>query len=131
MSPNRSPIYPDAPNRGRALISVANTALDATGTMGTIFTAGKNGGGFYRINIKAIGTTTAGMIRIFHADSGATKRLIYEVTVTAVTPSATLPAFESVLVPTDPPENLNADETLYAATEKGESFVVTCHGFNF
>lgn len=129
-SPNKAPIYPDKPNRGVAAISTANTNRDGvTGTYTLIWTAGALGGGYYRINIKATGTTTAGMIRIFH-DNG-TKRLIAEISVTAITPAANIATFESVYVPTDPPENVNPSDKIYASTEKAEEFIVTVHGMDF
>ncbi len=60
MTANTAPIYTLTPNIGFAnlLATNANTALDGTGTVSTVFTAGANGSYVASISVKA-GTTTA------------------------------------------------------------------------
>ncbi|MEN9885488.1 MAG: hypothetical protein RL758_66 [Pseudomonadota bacterium] len=128
------PSYAAAPKCGIAQISTANTARDGTGTIGTVFTAAATGSRIDAINIKATGTTTAGMIRLFIHD-GSTSRLIDEVPVLATTPSATVPSFEV---------NLNTNTmahflpiilpngfSLRASTNNAETFNVIAFGGDF
>ena len=83
------PQYIGTPKSPTVSISTANTNRDgSTGTYGTLLTAGAAGSRVDRVNITATGTTTAGMVRIFLGTA-----LIKEVPITAITPSATQPAF--------------------------------------
>src|SRR5688572_19761143 len=80
------------------VISTANTAKDGSGTgpATSIFAAGSGGSKIEQIDVKARGTTTAGMVRIFLWDgSGTDGHLYYEFPVAAITPSATVLSFES------------------------------------
>lgn len=90
------PQYASVPKCGIGQVSVANTNRDGTGTIATIFSAGAAGSRIDAINLKAVDTTTAGMIRLFIHD-GTTARLLAEVPVTAVTPSGTVPSWEAQL----------------------------------
>ncbi len=90
------PQYASVPKCGIGQVSVANTNRDGTGTIVTIFSAGASGSRIDAIDLKAVGTTTAGMIRLFLHD-GANARLLTEVPVVAVTPSGTIPAWEAQL----------------------------------
>lgn len=128
------PQYAATPRCGIGQVSVANTARDGTGTIATIFTAGANGSRIDAIDIKAVGTTTAGMIRLFIHD-GANARLLTEVPVTAITPSGTLPSWEAqhntntmtqVL-----PLVLPTGYSLRAATNNAETFNVIALGGDF
>ncbi len=77
---------PVAPQVAR--ISTANTALDGTGTMGTVTTAPAGGRMVNRVVIAATGNTGAGFVRLF-IDDGANIRLYREQKIDAVTVSAT------------------------------------------
>jgi hypothetical protein len=116
-------------NTGMALISTANTNLDGSGTLGTAITAGSSG--TYKglrvesVNIQAIVTTTAGMIRFFLYD-GTNTRLLTEVPVQAVTKSGTEPAFAKKITLGN--FNLKADWAIKVGTEKGESFSIIVEG---
>lgn len=105
-----------------ALVSVANANRDGTGTIVTVATAGSAGGRVDRLRIQALGTTTAGMVRLYESvDNGVTNRLIAEVPVTAVTPSGSVAAFTAdVTTPIILPPNA----LLRASTNNGESFTV-------
>ena len=48
----------------------ANTALDGTGTIQSLLTTGVSGALVFRMRVKATGTTTAGMLRLFHSTNG-------------------------------------------------------------
>lgn len=129
-----NPQYAATPKVGIAQISVANTARDGTGTIGTVFTAGANGGRIDSVNIKATGTTTAGMIRLFMHD-GTNSRLLTEVPVMAITAAATSPTFEaqlnantmSQLLPIVVPTGYS----LRASTNNAEQFNIVAMGGDF
>jgi hypothetical protein len=88
--------YAATPRTAVAQATTANTARDGTGTLATVFTAGASGSRIDDIAITATGTTTAGMVRLFLHD-GTTARLWREVAVSAITPSATVSPFSSLL----------------------------------
>lgn len=126
--------YASTPKCGIGQISTANTNRDGTGTIGTIFTAGASGSRIDAINIKATGTTTAGMIRLFIHD-GADARLLTEVPVIALTPSGTLPSWEAQLNTNTMtqvlPLVLPTGYSLRAATNNAETFNVIALGGDF
>lgn len=129
-----SPQYASTPRCGIGQVATANTNRDGTGTIGTIFTAGASGSRIDAINIKATGTTTAGMIRLFIHD-GADARLLTEVPVTAITPSGTLPSWEAQLNTNTMtqvlPLVLPTGYSLRAATNNAETFNVIALGGDF
>lgn len=88
--------YAATPKTAAAQVTTANTARDGTGTLATVFTAGTSGSRIDDIAITATGTTTAGMVRLFLHD-GTNARLWREVAVSAITPSATVSPFSSLL----------------------------------
>jgi hypothetical protein len=112
--------YASTPIANGARIATANTGRDGAGTLGTVFSPGANGGRIDEITIAAIGTTTAGMVRLFRHD-GANARLWREIPVTAVVPSGTVPAFTSSVFAT---LILGPNESLRASTHNAESFDV-------
>lgn len=128
------PSYAAAPKMGVGQVSVANPNRDGTGTLATIFTAGASGSRIDALALKAVGTTTAGMIRLFIHD-GTDSRLLAELPVQAVTPAATTPAWEvqqttnsmSQLLPLILPTGYS----LRASTEKAESINVIAIGGDF
>lgn len=116
-------------NVAHVVISTANTGRDGTGTIGTVYTAGAQGSLIELIRVIATGTTTAGMVRLFLHD-GANARLYTEIPVTAITPSATVEAFEAEYVPTKPLV-LPTGWSLRASTHNAEEFVVRATGGNY
>lgn len=92
--------YVSNPKSPVGQVTVANPNRDGTGTLVTLFTAGQTAGSVGSriddIAIKAAVPTTAGMVRFFHYD-GTNTRLLKEINVSAITPSATVQAFESLL----------------------------------
>lgn len=120
----QTPNYAASPSNGAlAQISTANTARDGTGTLGTVFTAGASGGRVDKLLIQATGTTTAGMVRLFIDNGAGAIRLVKEVPVLAITPSATLPAWQAE-VPFDIGLELQANAILKASTHNAEAFNV-------
>lgn len=126
-----SPIFIGSVRRATGTVSAANTNRDGTGTIVTLFTAGSSGSAIFRIRMKATGTTTAGMIRLFGHD-GTSVRLDREFAVSAVTPSGTVPTWEAELF-------LNGNEmmvlpsghSLRASTHNAETFVITVEGGDY
>lgn len=113
-------------NTGMVKISTANSNLDGTGTLGTVLTAASNGTLIKSIAIKATGTTSQGMVRIFVYD-GSNTRLLLEVPIDPLTPSATEPSFER-LVEMD--YFLKSGNVLKASTEVANNFNVIAEGLD-
>jgi hypothetical protein len=126
--PNTSPTFPSTFVLGSARISSANTARDGSGLLTDVITGDDNGTRVDRIVVTALGTTTAGMVRLF-LDDGTNIRAFKEVPVTAVMVGASTAAFTAEVVRTDglPVVNLPAGHTLRASTHNAESFDVVCH----
>lgn len=121
-----------SPRVSVGVISTANTARDGTGTgpATAIFTAPAAGSKIEEIVVKARGTTTAGMVRIYLWDgSGTDGHLYYEVPVTAITPSATVATFESRITF----DNLVIPSgwAITASTHNAETFGVMVFGADF
>lgn len=99
MPANTTPIYSIAGQIewNPATLKTANTAMDGTGTVATIFTAGANGGRVERIRSKPYGTNIATVLRIFINNGGdnavsANNNLYVEKVVSAYTQSQTAAA---------------------------------------
>lgn len=98
MTMNATPVFPMTPNVGAATFIVAvtgaNTAMDGTGTVSTLYTAGANGGFVDSIEVRHAGTNVATVARLF-MNNGSTNAtaanniLIGEITVAANTVSQT------------------------------------------
>ena len=114
-----TPQYASIPKNGAVNIATANTARDGTGTMGTLITGSANGTRVDDIYITARATTTAGMIRMFLSD-GTNHYMIAELIVTAVTSSATVPAWSQPIM--NQGIVLQSGWSLRFSTEKAESF---------
>src|SRR5690348_7748618 len=92
MSANTNPISPVSPavTWPATIITAANTALDGTGTVGTLQTAGVNGSRVPTIQIWHLGTNVATVMRFF-VNNGSTNtvpannQLVGEITLPANT----------------------------------------------
>lgn len=114
-----------------AAIGTANTNRDGTGTIVTVYTAPAEGARISYIRVKAIVTTTAGMVRIYVATtSGGTPQLIAEIPVSAITPSGTVQAFEGEFYFTEPLLLLSG-YTIFASTHNAEAMKVFAMGSSF
>jgi phospholipase/lecithinase/hemolysin len=131
-----APQYVGTPKTWVGQVTTANTNRDGTGTIATIATAGASGSRIDTVTIKAIATTTAGTVRLFLND-GTNTRLLDEIPVIAVTPSATIPAWEAVLGGNAPvntgkyPLFLPAGWSLRASTQNAETFNIFPAGGDF
>jgi hypothetical protein len=95
VAANTVPIYSKAGQIewAPAELKTANTAMDGTGTVATIFTAGADGGRVERVRCKANGTNVATVLRLFINNGGANttaanNNLYAEKTIAATTASA-------------------------------------------
>lgn len=117
-------------NTGQAYISVANSNLDGSGDIETVITGADNGTLVKTIIIKAIVTTTRGMVRLFASGSGggsAYTVLIDETEIPAAIKSSIAEAFE---ISYDVDYYLPSGVSLLATTQNDESFIVTAEGLD-
>lgn len=127
------PQFAATPRTAQAVISAANTNRTNTGTIVDIFTAGTNGSLVRKITIQASGTTTAGMVRLW-LNIGGTTLLYREIAVSAITPSATVAAFNSTLTLYDASSDglpLPATAVVRASTNNAETFNVIVEGGDY
>jgi len=118
MAANTAPVFVLTPVAAQANVAAANTNRDGTGTLVDLVTGGTDGTRIDRIVAKAAVTTTAGMLRIFHYD-GTSNRLIDEIPVSAITPSASVESFSAELV--------RGDGLPYIVLKSGDKLKVTMH----
>lgn len=113
--------------------ATANTNRDgSTGTYSSAYTVGANGGLIDAIVFTAPGTTTAGLVRIFHASDGSTYRLLAEVVVSAITPSATLASYTATWTPpTGQPFACKANSTFKTNMNNAELMNVAFQGGDY
>jgi hypothetical protein len=103
MPANTQPIFTLTPDVswGTSAITTANTAMDGTGTVVTVFTAATNGSYVQKLRVKPAGTNVQTVVRVF-INNGSTNAtaanniLFDEITIPATTASNTtaLSAFE-------------------------------------
>ncbi|MBU0764161.1 MAG: hypothetical protein KJ607_04925 [Bacteroidetes bacterium] len=105
------------------VISTANPYLNGSGTITDLITGSASGTLIKSITIKAQGSTTQGMIRIYFDDG--TTRIMYEVPVPAITQSSEDQTFIHVIKDNFP---LKYSRKLRVSTEKAETFVITAEG---
>jgi hypothetical protein len=104
MTANTAPIFTLTPNVAWApIIASANTAMDGTGTVNTVFTGGANGSFCQHLKARAVGSCVATVIRVFlnNGSSNATANnnaLIQDITLPATTASNTA-ALPSIDIP--------------------------------
>lgn len=125
-SPNTSPRFIVDGRSDRGAFATANTNRDGTGTLADIITGAAQGTHIQHVKVKAEGTTTAGMIRLYIYDLSTTL-MIKEFLVAAITPTATIQTWEIEWIPTT---NLilAAGEILRASTHNAEQFTAFAFG---
>jgi hypothetical protein len=114
-------------NTTSAAISTANTALDGSGAMATVITGASNGTHVETISIKATGSVSRGMIRLFLSDGELSTKLIAEIDVPEKTVSSVDEAFE-ITLETD--FMLKSGLMIAASTNNAESFIVRAEGLD-
>ena len=86
-----SPAFAVYPEVGHGLLSIANTNRDGvTGSGYVVFCTGANNGTrIAEIVTQAVGTTTAGMVRVYISGVGITNSPLFdEISIAAATPAA-------------------------------------------
>lgn len=132
MAVTSTPIFIQTPEMAIASLSSANTNRDGSGDIVAVWTAGSDGSRIDHIDIQAIGTTTAGVIRLFIHD-GSSNHLWREILVTATTPSTTV-AVWSASVDCSVPANICVLQTGYslrASTHNAQNFRVMAWGGDY
>lgn len=137
MAQNTTPIFIGVPDiQWVNTITAANTAMDGTGTVNTIFTADATDGSFVnRITVRAMGTNVASVIRVF-INNGSTNAtasnnaLIGDFTLTATTASNTT-AIPPIDIPinTAVPAGYKLNVTLGTAVAAG--YAVSAQGGDY
>lgn len=121
------PVFIASPKSWLAQISAANTNRDGTGTLVDVLTvAAVAGARIDSIVVQAIGTTTAGMVRLFLFD-GTNTRLWRELAVAAIVPSGTVAAFRDT-IPLGEGLILPTGWKLKAGTHNAETFNIVASG---
>jgi len=116
---------------GLVNISTANPFLDGRpGAYGTVLTSPGtcNGTNINGVTIKATGSTTQGMVRLFITTTGGPIQLIKEITIPANTTTSVVPPFQ---VTVNEPIILDPGQILLASTQNPESFNVFANGTNW
>jgi len=130
MSKNIAAPYVDEPWDKSVVISTANTALDGTGTIVDVTPTTINSGRVDSVQIIAQAATTAGQINFF-INTGSAWEIYDSVSVTAVTPTATVLPFKTVWTPPGGVLTLPADHKLGAAPYNAETFSLHPDGGKF
>ena len=121
-----SPVFAVTPRINSVTIATANTARDGSGSVGTVITGAATGTRIAEIVVKANGTTTSGMVRIF-LHNGTTFFFFDEIAMAAATVSATvastrvLTTYANLILP-------SASWSIRASTHNAESMTVTALG---
>ena len=102
-------------------VSIQNMNLDGTGIIVLIVAGAMDGTIIKSVTIKATGSTTQGMIRLFAKSGIIAARLILEIPIPAKTQSAVMQAY-AITIPTA--IIINAGDEIYASTENNETFNV-------
>lgn len=124
--------FTSTPGITLAQVSAANTNRDGTGTVVSVLAGSANGRRINKITIKAIVTTTAGMLRLYIYD-GTNTRLYREVLVTAITVSGSVAGFSSEILyyDSDAPILPSATYELRASTHNAEAMNVIVEWADF
>jgi hypothetical protein len=101
MVANTSPIYVDTPNIGIGTITTANTAMDGTGTVVTIFTAGADGAFVDSVVVRGLGTNIATVLRLFLNNGGTNATATNNALLADTTLPATTASNVQALAPVD------------------------------
>ncbi len=129
------PSFAATPLSPVALFSTGNTNRDGTGAIALLCAARVPGSRVQRVQLRATGTTSAGVIRLFKRDSGLTLngdgtiaswsaptwRLIEEILVQAITPGTSQRVWAGEWAPLDG-FDLGPFESLGVATHNAEGF---------
>lgn len=111
---------------GIGQVSTANPNRNGTGALVTVLTAGLNGTRVDYAEVKATGSSSSGVVRLYLHD-GTTAHLLTEVEIPVVTVSGTQRTFEQ-LIELAGGLTIPTGWSLRASTEVGETFNVFAFG---
>lgn len=136
MALNTTPVFTGTPRISYLTTgTAANTNLDGTATVATIFTAGANGSIVQQISLWNLGTNVATVIRLFVNNGSsntvaANNALIYEVTIAANTVSQVAASIPYIISPNIIlPAGYKINATTGTAIASG--VMVSCQGGDF
>lgn len=112
-------------NTKHAILNTANSNLDGSGTLVTLIGGNSSGTIVKRITIKAQGSTSKGMVRIFFY--AGSSWLMREIEVPAITQSGTVKTFIAVI---NDIFYLKPSYYLKASTQVGDTIIVTAEGLD-
>jgi len=122
-----SPYFSGTPKSSTVSFGTANTNRDGSGVLADLVTAGASGSMVNGVTVRGTGTTTAGMIRVWHYD-GANNRLVGELVVTAITPTASVEVWSGAWAPVFP-MFIPSGGKLKLSTHNAETFhAISSHG---
>lgn len=92
IAANTLPIFPVTPKVEWGGVAIANTNMDGTGTVVTVYTAGANGSRIDQIKVRASGTNVATVMRFFVNNGSdnsvaANNSLVFEASIAVTTAS--------------------------------------------
>lgn len=132
-----TPNFAVTPKQTDATLTTADAARSNPSTsVITVFTAASTGSICTRIAVAAMGTTTAGVVRLFITNDGGTnKRLLEEIIVPAITPSTTIAVFMARFKAATLAQPIilgpSTNNILYCTTNNSETFAVHAEGADF
>lgn len=118
----------DYANTGLGTVSTANTNLNGSGTIVSLYSAGGSGSLIKAITLKALQSTNQGMVRLFISPNGSTWSLMKEIVIPQTNQSGFNPSFKCVLE-----EDFYLQSGCYigASTQITQSFAITVEGTDF
>lgn len=132
MAANTTPIFTLTPHVGQVETTGANTSLAGTGSnVMTVISGTTNGTTIENIHVKSVGTSTAGMIRLFLYD-GTNTYLWHEIPVSAISQSGTVATFEADWVPANTLFVLPSGWSIKATTNNADSgYIIVATGGDY
>lgn len=122
--------YIATPKTWQQALSAANTNRDGTGTIADLATGGASGSRIDSVRVQAIGTTTAGVIRLFSYD-GTNTYCYREILVSAITPGTGAEAWSVDVAFPGGFVLPSSSWKLRASTHNAENFRIFAHGGDF
>lgn len=101
MAINTVPVFTKAPEIqwATSALSAANTALDGTGTVATVFTAGADGAFVRELRLRSLGTNIQSVCRVFINNGGANSTAANNILFDEITLPATSAAANAAIAP--------------------------------
>lgn len=136
MPANTQPVFPLTPLVGFTSLSTANNVYNGTGTVGTVFTAGSNGGRADFVRCRPLGTNVASVLRVF-VNNGSTNAtatnnsLVAEVALPATTASAAAETGTEITLPLGMTLPAGYKLNVVIGTAVSAGWQVTCFGGDY